>query len=105
MRFLLFAIDSVDTRLQPFGPPCQRATRLDDIEGRYGAPHYFRKHGGKDEMILGAEDDYFHLRWQQAFETLRQGNSGEAASDYHESLGTFGHYDLGVICPAFSFPR
>jgi hypothetical protein len=34
-------------------------------------------------MILSAEDDYFSPRRQQAFEALRQGSSGETASNNH----------------------
>jgi hypothetical protein len=56
-------------------------------------------------MILSAEDDYFHLRRQQAFEALREGHSGEPASNYHKSLDVFRHYFFASIYPAFLLPR
>jgi len=53
-------------------------------------------------VILSAEDDYFHLRRQRAFEALRQGHSGKTASNYHKSFDIFRHDDLAAVYPAFT---
>jgi hypothetical protein len=38
-------------------------------------------------MIVRAEDDDFRLRWQQAFEALRQSHSGKTAAHNHNPFG------------------
>ena len=42
-------------------------------------------------MIVSAQDDYFRLRRQKAFETLRQGHSGKTAAHNHNSFGNVWH--------------
>jgi len=48
-------------------------------------------------MIFSAEDDYFHLRRQRAFEALRQGYSAETATDDHDSSNILRHDVLSTI--------
>jgi hypothetical protein len=38
-------------------------------------------------MIVSAEDDNFRLRWQRAFEALRQSHSGKTAAYNHNPFG------------------
>jgi hypothetical protein len=92
VRFAFFAINPADARLQPLRAPGQLAAGNDDVQGRDGPPHHFRKHGSEDQMIVSAENYYFRLRQQQAFETLRQGHAGEAAAYNYNPLGTVCRY-------------
>jgi hypothetical protein len=85
LRF--FAINPADARLQPLRAPGQLAARHDDVQGRDGSPHHFGEHGREDQMIVGAENDDFHVRWQQAFEALRQSHSGKTAAHNHNPFG------------------
>jgi hypothetical protein len=87
MRFAFFAINPADARLQPFRAPGQLAARHDDVQRRDGSPHHFGEHGRENEMIVRAKNDYFYLRWQQAFEPLRQSHSGKTAANNHNPFG------------------
>jgi hypothetical protein len=106
MRFAFFAINPADARLQPLRAPGQLAARHDNVQRRDGSSHHFREHGREDQMIVSAENNYFRLHWQRAFEALRQSHSGKTAAHNHNPFGkvwragfSFFHVQVTVASP------
>jgi hypothetical protein len=79
MRLIVFPVNPADACFQPFGSPGQPPASHHDMQGRNDSAHHFREQGGENQMVVFAQDDYFHLRGKQSFQALRQSHPGKTA--------------------------